>query len=222
MRGFRKQKYEELGLRCTGMEFANEMIIKSSLFKQRIAEIPITLYVDGRTIQAPHLRTFRDGWRTLRFLLMCTPRWLFLLPAVILIFLGIVGYALVLCTDSIFGGHTLLFSSLALLLGHQAGIFAVISRWITVDAKILRPDWKLKWFLRTFSLERGILIALATMCVGSILMGVPVWRWWSSGFAELSYERNLLWVVPGVTLVAIGVQTLLASFLLNLLEFSRQ
>ena len=96
MRGFRKDLFDRLDLRSSGMEFATEMVIKSSLHNARIAEVPITLHPDGRKAHAPHLKTFRDGWRTLRFFLMYSPRWLFLYPGLLLLALGAVGYALAL------------------------------------------------------------------------------------------------------------------------------
>src|SRR5262245_19272824 len=91
MRGFTRSLINRLDLRCTGMEFATEMIIKSSLYGERIAEVPITLYPDGRKSHAPHLRTFRDGWRTLRFFLLYSPKWFFLVPGALLIMLGLFG-----------------------------------------------------------------------------------------------------------------------------------
>jgi len=220
MRGFRADKYRELDLQCVGMEFANEMIVKSSLFGQRVAEVPITLHPDGRVENTPHLRTVRDGWRTLRFLLMCTPRYLFLVPSIILFLLGLLGYAAVYCVDARFGGHTLLFSSMAIIVAHQSGIFGVVSRHVTVAARILPADPKLNRFLGVFSLERGILLSLVALLAGAVMLGVPVWRWFAGGFGALSYERNLLWVAPGMTFVALGVQTFLASFLINLFEFA--
>src|SRR5262245_16932832 len=111
LRGFTRAHYERLHQRCTGMEFATEMIIKSSLMGARIGEVPITLYLDGRRSHAPHLRTFRDGWRTLRFFLMYSPRWLFLMPGTVLIALGLIGYLLampaVAIGQIIFDAHTL-------------------------------------------------------------------------------------------------------------------
>ena len=128
LRGFRREFYHELDQRCTGMEFATEMIVKSSLRSARIAEVPITLHPDGRKTRAPHLRTFRDGWRTLRFFLLYSPRYLFLAPGGFLIALGLLGYALALPAVTIRGAtldaHTLLFSSLALICGYQSILFA--------------------------------------------------------------------------------------------------
>jgi glycosyltransferase involved in cell wall biosynthesis len=118
LRGFRKDFYNRLAQRCTGMEFATEMIIKASLYSARIAEIPITLHPDGRKVHPPHLKTFRDGWRTLRFFLMCSPRWLFLMPGILLILAGLVGYGIAMpgltFREITFDAHTLLFASLAI------------------------------------------------------------------------------------------------------------
>jgi hypothetical protein len=94
LRGFSKEFYQRLNQRCTGMEFATEMIIKASLFREKISEVPITLHPDGRKSHPPHLRTFRDGWRTLRFFLMYSPRWLFVVPGILLILFGLIGYGL--------------------------------------------------------------------------------------------------------------------------------
>ncbi len=134
MRAFRKDSYTRLSQRCTGMEFATEMIVKASLYDLRIGEVPITLHPDGRRSHPPHLRTFRDGWRTIRFFLLCSPRRLFLGPGVLLAALGLLGYALAMPAVSIrgatFDAHTLLFASLALLTGYQAvlyGLFAKVS-----------------------------------------------------------------------------------------------
>lgn len=222
LRGFTKDAYRDLNQRCTGMEFANEMIVKSTLFGKRIAEIPITLHVDGRRAHAPHLRTFRDGWRTLRFLLMCSPRWLFLNPGLTCLLLGIAGFALTLSGVTILGGHTLLFSSLAILVGHQAVVFAIVSKTFAVSAKMLPEDPKLNRFLSVFTLERGILFGGLAMLVGLGFLMVPVWRWWQVAFGELIYEQNLPWVVPGVTLVALGFQSMLASFLLAIVQITRR
>ena len=118
LRGFSRAHYQSLGLRCTGMEFATEMVIKSSLADTKITEIPVTLHPDQRTSHGPHLKTFSDGWRTLRFFLMYSPRWLFLMPGLGLIVLGFIGYGVALPAVTIggitFDAHTLLFASLAI------------------------------------------------------------------------------------------------------------
>src|SRR5215471_17846820 len=130
MRGFTRDFYDRLDQRCTGMEFATEMIIKAGLHQAKIAEIPITLWPDGRKSHPPHLRTFRDGWRTLRFYLTYSPRWLFLYPGILASLIGLVGYAVALPATSFrgvtFDAHTLLFASLAILCGYQSITFAVL------------------------------------------------------------------------------------------------
>src|SRR5581483_3750067 len=143
LRGFRKGFYERLDQRCTGMEFATEMIIKASLAGARIAEAPSTLHRDGRTSHAPHLKTVRDGWRTLRYFLMCTPRWLFLWPGALLAAGGFLGYAVALPGLALrgirFDAHTLLFSSLFLICGYQSILFALFARTFAITVGLLPP-----------------------------------------------------------------------------------
>jgi glycosyltransferase involved in cell wall biosynthesis len=137
LRGFSRAHYEQLGQRCTGMEFATEMIIKTSLLGARIGEVPITLHVDGRKAHAPHLRTFRDGWRTLRFFMLYSPRWLFLVPGALLILLGIAGYGIALPRAHIgrvvFDVHTLLFASLGIIGGYQSVFFALFTKVFAIS-----------------------------------------------------------------------------------------
>src|SRR5215213_5947012 len=141
LRGFRKDLFDRLDLRSGGMEFATEMVIKSSLQQARIAEVPITLHRDGRKTHAPHLRTFRDGWRTLRFFLMVAPRWLFLEPGKLL---GLIGYAVALPGLTIrgihFSSHTLVFSTLLLLCGYHAILFGIGVKIFAISQKIVPRD----------------------------------------------------------------------------------
>ena len=131
LRGFRREFQASLGQRCTGMEFATEMVLKAALARGAIAEVPITLHPDGRRSHPPHLQTFRDGWRTLRLLLLYSPRSVFLLPGVALLVLGLVGYAIALPGVQIgritFDAHTLLFASLALIVGMQSVLFFLVT-----------------------------------------------------------------------------------------------
>ena len=144
LRGFRNDFYKTLDLRCCGMEFATEMIIKSSLFKADIAEVPITLHPDGRVAHAPHLRTFRDGWRTLRFFLVYSPRYLFQIPGVVMLLLGLLAYTLALPGAQIFGlsldAHTMLFGTLAILMGYQMIQFAMFSKTFAVEHGLIPVD----------------------------------------------------------------------------------
>ena len=143
--GSRKDLFDALDQRCTGMEFATEMIIKSSLHDARIAEVPITL-APGRPQGARRrtCKTFRDGWRTLRFFLMYSPRWLFLYPGLLLRGLGLIGYALampgVTHRRRHFDAHTLLFASLAILLGYQSILFAIFAKTFAIAEGLLPPN----------------------------------------------------------------------------------
>jgi hypothetical protein len=142
LRGFTKALYLRLDQRCTGMEFATEMIIKASLLGARIGEVPITLHPDGRKQHPPHLKTFRDGWRTLRFFLLCTPRRLFLRPGLILLALGLAGYTVAMPGLTLggmtFDAHTLLFASLAVICGYQSMLFAFIAKTFAISKACCR------------------------------------------------------------------------------------
>lgn len=226
LRGFSKDLYQRLDQHCTGMEFAVEMIIKASLCGARIDEVPITLHPDGRTSHPPHLRTFRDGWRTLRFFLLFTPRWLFLVPGIGLALLGLLGYAVAMPALTIrgvaFDAHTLLFASLALLLGHQAIAFAILARTFAMVEGFLPEERLLRRFYELVKLEMGIAMAAALTTVGAALLLVAVNRWRLTGFGALDYAATMRLVIPGATLTALGFQTLFASFFASILGVKRR
>lgn len=226
MRGFSKSHYQRLAQRCTGMEFATEMIIKSSLLGAQAVEVPITLHPDGRRVHPSHLRTFRDGWRTLRFFLLCSPRRLFLAPGVILIVLGLIAYALAMPGLELHGvrfdAHTLLFGTLAFLCGYQAIFFAIFAKALAVQEGLLPADARLKRFLTMFNLEVGLVIAAGALIVGLILLGVALNRWRLADFGPLNYARTMRLVVPGATLTALGFQTILSAFLLSIFDLRRR
>ena len=144
LRGFTRALYDDLDLRSEGMEFATEMIIRSSLYERDVVEVPITLYPDGRMEHPPHLRTFRDGWRTLRFFMLYSPRWLFLVPGFAMVGVGVIGYALAMPASEIFGAtldaHTLLFATLAIVMGYQAVLFAFLARMFATREGMLPED----------------------------------------------------------------------------------
>lgn len=226
LRGFTKEHYDRLDLRSTGMEFATEMIIQSSFQKVRIAEVPITLHPDGRKAHAPHLKTFRDGWRTLRFFLMYSPRWLFLYPGTFLIFLGFFGYALALPGVSIrgvnFDAHTLLFSSLSILLGYQSIVFALFAKTFAISEGLLPPDARMNRFYRIVTLERGLGVGVAALLIGVGLLLAAVNQWRVIHFGDLDYAHTMRYVVPGVTLTALGFQTILSSFFVGIMRMRRE
>ncbi len=225
LRGFVRDLPQRLGQRCGGMEFATEMIVKASLTGARIAEVPITLHPDGRVSHEPHLRTFHDGWRTLRFYLMYSPRWLFLWPSLALIAFGVLSYAVALPGLRIAGArfdvHTLLFGSLAIILGAQAIVFFVSARVYSASHRYLPSSPWIDRVLRTVTLERGILAGALLVVIGAALLLTAVLQWRAAGFGDLDYARTMRWVIPGATLTAIGVQAVLGSFLLGMLGFER-
>jgi glycosyltransferase involved in cell wall biosynthesis len=225
LRGFTRAHYERLQQRCVGMEFAIEMLVKSSLFGCKMTEVPTTLYPDGRTAHPPHLRTFRDGWRTLRFLLLYSPRWLFLIPGLMLILLGLFGYGLALPGATVLGArldaHTLLFASLSVLLGHQSILFALFTKRYAASVGFLPEDARVERFLRVFNLERGLLAGLGCTVVGGALLLASIWRWYAANFGDLDYPSTMRWVIPGVTLTALGFQMVFASFFVSILEIRR-
>jgi len=226
LRGFTKSLYLRLDQRCTGMEFATEMIIKASLLGARIAEVPITLHPDGRKQHPPHLKTFRDGWRTLRFFLMCTPRRLFLRPGLILLTLGLAGYTVAMpglrLRGMTFDAHTLLFASLAVICGYQSMLFAFIAKTFAITEGVLPPDPRVDRIARILPLSRGLLLGLSAAAVGSVMLIAAVNTWRVSDFGPLNYAETMRVVVPGVTLAVLGYQTILSCLFLDLLQMRRR
>ena len=221
LRAFTAEHYERLQMRCTGMEFAVEMIIKSAMMKASLSEVPITLHPDQRKSHAPHLKTFRDGWRTLRFLLMSSPRTLFYIPGYLLIFLGLLlfgmGLQKVQWLGVTFEAHALLLASLCVICGYQALAFAVVSQTYGVVCGMLPEQQSLSWLFKKVKLEHGLFLALAMELLGFALLGLSFWEWKQEGWGPRDYAETLVQVIPGVTLVALGFQTLLNSFLISIL-----
>ncbi|HET7086186.1 MAG TPA: glycosyltransferase family 2 protein [Rhizomicrobium sp.] len=222
MRAMTRQAFERLNLRTSGMEFASEMIIKASLFGLRIAEVPIHFHKDARG-RPPHLRTFRDGWRHLRFMLICSPRWLFVYPGMLLAMLGIAGAALLL-PGPVRIGHigfdtnTLLVCAMMLLLGHQLISLGTVAKIYAVQIG-LHPQSRSSEALRTaFRLESWALAGLLLSLAGVALLGFGVFVWNSVGFGQLSYPGSLRIVIPAVTLIMLGMQVIYASFLISMIS----
>ncbi|MEO2046000.1 MAG: glycosyltransferase family 2 protein [Pirellulales bacterium] len=226
LRGFTRQLYDRLDLRCTGMEFATEMIIKSSLFGIDTVEVSTTLHPDGRKAHAPHLRTFRDGWRTLRFFFMYSPRWLFLMPGTGLFLLGVLGYALALPGVTLAGAtldaHTLLIASLVILLGYQLIQFAIFAKTFAISEKMIPEDQKLTNWMRVMNLERCLLAGLSACLGGGSLITIAFYQWQQVGFGPLDYSSTMRWVIPGVTMAALGFQTIFSSFFISILRMARR
>ena len=226
LRGFTKSLYDRLNLRCTGMEFATEMIIKSNLYGTKITEVPITLHPDGRKAHKPHLKTFRDGWRTLRFFMMYSPRWLFLYPGALLIVLGVLGYALALpgvtALGVTFDAHTLLFSSLFMLLGYQSILFAIFTKTFAISEGLMPEDRRMKRFYEIVDLEKGLIAGVGALLLGVALLLAAVYQWRLQDFGPLDYSHTMRFVIPGVTLTALGFQTILSGFFISILGMRRK
>ena len=226
LRGFTKDLYERLDLRCTGMEFATEMVIKSSLFRVRIAEIPITLHQDGRKAHAPHLKTFTDGWRTLRFFMLYSPCWLYLLPGIALLCLGLVTAVLALIGVTVHGVnldvHTLLFASLFILMGYQAVLFWLFARVFAVGEGLMPETPSFLGFFRWATLERALFMSVIGFVVGAALLVGAVVQWWQHGFGALDYAETMRIVIPGVTLTALGFQSFISSCFVSILGMKRR
>ncbi|MCA1623028.1 MAG: glycosyltransferase family 2 protein [Acidobacteria bacterium] len=223
-RGFTREFYEKLDMQCTGMEFAIEMVIKSSFQNARIAEIPITLYPDRRVSHSPHLRTFRDGWRTVRFILMYSPRWLFLLPGILLVLLGLFVFAFSQFKETQNAEiennftivRTLMFASLAILCGYQSILFAIFTKTFAISEGLLPEDKRFLQFFEIVTLERGLTAAFAALIFGIIFL--------ITGFSRSSllFFDTLHLFFFGATLIAIGFQTILSGFFTSILGMKRK
>jgi glycosyltransferase involved in cell wall biosynthesis len=226
MRAFTKEAHQRLGQRCTGMEFATEMLIKSSLTGLKTAEVPITLHPDGRKSHGPHLRTFRDGWRHLRLYLLFSPRWLYLLPGLLLSLLGLVGYGLAMPRLTVFGAtfdlQTLLVASMLLLVGAQLVMFALATRVFAVYSHMLPDDPKLDNFFTVFTLEKGVIFSLVVALLGLVLLASVIFEWSHVGFGPLEAARTMRTVIPAVTLITLGVQGVFSSFFISMLGMRRK
>lgn len=226
MRAFRKESFLRMDIRSTGMEFASEMVVKASLFGMKVREVPTTLSPDGRS-HPPHLRTWRDGWRHLRFLLMYSPRWAFLYPGIFLMLVGAIGCALLLPGPKFafgigFDVHTLLYAFMAVLLGFQLVSFAVFTKVFAISEGLLPPDPRLNVFFRWVTLETGLLCGSVLMTLG---LGGSIWavsHWAQVRFGVLNSEQMLRIVMPAVFSFTLGAQITFASFFLSILALRRR
>lgn len=222
LRGVDREAVLQLGLRAPGMEFASEMIVKATLAGWRIAEVPTVLSPDGRS-RAPHLRTWRDGWRHLRFLLMMSPRWLMLYPGTSLIGIGVAAELAILHGPIVVGGvgfdiHTMLYAAGATILGVQLVLFSLLARTVGVLKQLLPMSRPLARFLRVFTLERGIVLGLALGLAGFGLAVYSVGSWAQTRLAALDPATMMRVAIPSVTLMLAGAEIVFASFLLGFID----
>jgi glycosyltransferase involved in cell wall biosynthesis len=226
LRGFTCEAYERMGLRTTGMEFASEMVVKASIFGMRICEVPTTLSPDARD-RPPHLRTWRDGWRYLRFLLMYSPRWSFLYPGLALMIAGVAVSLWLLPGPRKIGSvtidiHTLLYAIMAVLVGFQAVMFSVFTKVFAITEKLMPEDPQLNWLFRYFSLETGLAIGGLMIFGGAGLGFYSLFLWDVGNFGPMDPTRLVRVVASTIILFTLGVQICLSSFFLSILGLRRK
>lgn len=222
LRGFDRDAIRSLNLNSPGMEFASEMIVKATLAKLRISDVPTILSPDGRS-RPPHLRSWRDGWRHLRFLLMMSPRWLFLYPGFFLLGLGALGTATIIAQPLVIGGiafdiHTLLYAGAAAIIGTQLLLFSVITRAIGIVKQVLPPSPSALRLLNWFNLERGLILGLGIFLVGLSLASLSVYKWATLQFTALDPREVMRLAIPSVTFMVLGLEVVFASFVVSFID----
>lgn len=226
LRGFRKETLAGLDLRTTGMEFASEMVVKASIQNLRICEVPTTLSPDGRS-RKPHLRSWRDGWRHLRFLLAFSPNWLFLYPGSILMLIGFLGLLLLFAHPLTLGRvtfdiHTMLYCAVALIVGFQMIAFSIFSKAFAIDAKLIPSTPFVNKLREQPFLEFGIVIGLVLIFLGIMGSIIALTVWESYSFGQLIPSVVMRIVIPSVTSFTLGIQFILSSFFLAILDLARK
>lgn len=225
LRGFSKEAYHRMDLKTTGMEFASEMIVKSKLNGLKITEVPTILYKDGRT-RKPHLKTWSDGWRHLRFLMLYSPNWLFLIPAVVMIFIGLFASVLliiepVFVEGIIFDIHTLMYSSSLVLIGFQFLIFYALTKIFAVENGLLPKSNRYHKLFKYINLEKGLIIGLILLIIGFFLSykGLSVWK--ASDFGTLRPTDTFRLIIPAVFTILLGIQIILFSLFFSILGLKK-
>ena len=226
MRAFSKDAYARLGLRTTGMEFASEMVVKASLLGQKIVEVPTTLQKDGRS-RPPHLKTWRDGWRHLRFLLMYSPRWLFLYPGLTLMLAGLGLMAWLLPAERPLGHlnlgvDTLAYAAAAVLLGFQLVFFAVAAKVFAITEGLLPEDEGFDRWFHYVTLETGLIVGVLMVLAGVGIAASSVVAWSHAGYGPLPPVQMMRRTLPSMLCLMLGTEICFASFFLSLLGLKRR
>ena len=225
LRGFSKEAFTRMELKTTGMEFASEMIVKASLKDMKIAEVPTTLSPDGRS-RPPHLNTWRDGWRHLRFLVLYSPKWLFYYPGLILFFLGLIASAILVYNPVTIGSvtfdvHTLLFTAVSLLIGFQFIVFYGLTKVFTVENGLLPKSKNYDRQFQFINLEKGLIVGAVLIIVGVVLSILAYNYWHDLNFGDITNSNTLRIVIPAVTTMLLGVQVILFSLFFSILGLKR-
>lgn len=220
LRGFTIDAYHKVDMQSKGMEYASEMIVKAVMYGMRISEVPIKLSKDGRSGK-PHLRSFRDGWRHLRFLLLFSPRWLFFYPGLAMMFLGIVFSAIILFQHDInWDVHSMLYSSGLVMIGFQAVIFAIFTKTFAVHEKLLPMNRQIEDILSKLSLEKGLVTGMIFVVIGIAAFVYALLIWQDGEFFEIGVSGTMRIVITSVTLLVLGFQLIFSSFFFNLLQLN--
>lgn len=224
LRGFPRDSALALNLRSTGMELASEMVVKATLLNQKVVEVPTTLSKDGRS-RPPHLRSWRDGWRHLRFLLMFSPRWLYLYPGFFLIVLGLIGMIVLIPEPLVIGKirlglTTLLIATNSVILGTQVLLFGILVKQFAANQKLLPPSPWLEKLLRVTSLETLLLLSFTLILAGFIGIVSSVMSWSDAGFGSLEIENVMRIVAPSLCAVVVGVQIMFTAFFSSILNLT--
>jgi len=229
LRGFTRELYDQMNMVCTGMEFANELVVKACLHGKRIDEAPITLHRDGRVTQTPHLRTFRDGLRTLGFFIMCSPRWAFLIPGLVLMAIGLLGFALILPGPFRIGSSTeldiqsLLVGGVGCIIGYQFVIFAIFAKLLAMAKGLVPPHAALVRLHRYITVQTGVIAGAAMTLAGVLLIAGAIAVWGVRySFGPLNPSSFMRVTIPAAVLLAVGVQTVFASVFMSLLGLERK
>lgn len=226
IRAFRRESYEKMGIRSTGMEFASEMVVKASLLRMRVSEVPTTLSPDGRS-HPPHLRTWHDGWRHLRFLLMYSPRWLFLYPGIASVIVGVAACLWLLpgprrVGDVVFDVHTLAYGFGSILVGFQLLAFAVFTKIFAITEGLLPEDPKMNRLFKYIKLETGLVLGGVCVLLGLAGSLFAVSTWARSSFGPITSANTLRVVLFSVFALILGPQIIFSSFFLSILGLRRR
>jgi glycosyltransferase involved in cell wall biosynthesis len=222
LRGFRRDAIMSLALTSPGMEFASEMVVKATLRNLRIAEVPTTLSPDGRS-RPPHLRSWRDGWRHLRFLLLFSPAWLFFYPGVVMLVVGLLGGIWLTpgprsAGNITFSINTLLFAAASLICGFQAIVFYMFAKTHAIRSGLLPEDPVVARLRDVLRLEVGLIIGAVAIFLGFALALQAIGVWGAASFGPLNLDESLRIVIPSTTLLILGLQIVFSSCLLSVLQ----
>jgi glycosyltransferase involved in cell wall biosynthesis len=227
LRGFDREKVAALDIRSSGMEFAIEMIVKATMMGLKVTEVPTTLSPDAEG-REPHLNTWRDGWRSIRLLLLYSPKWLFLYPGLALLAVGVAGMAWLVPGQRSVGSvtfdvSTLLYFSLAVIVGLQSVYFFLTARWFGITEGLLPDDPRIRRLLEGRGrLELGLAAGMLLLGIGLGLSVYALATWNEAGFGRLDYPDTLRIIIPGATLIACGMQTALSALFLSVLGLRRR